>query len=213
MTFALVNTGTGQFHGFFGLRRDMSPADALKLIRDRYDVPDADRAIAVPKSMHTDWIARLGPNGLELYWDVQAQALKERPQKQIDASRMERRLSLLAATDWTQISDNDLSPGMVLAWAKYRQALRDYPETLDWPEPPDGPAEVPEPEPEAADVPHRLAQEMRDGETVAEAERRLSDELETLTQLVHGGGADEVQILRHEALMGLEFVAVGRSAK
>jgi hypothetical protein len=48
--------------------------------------------------------------------------------------------ALLAASDWTQISD---APVDAKAWAAYRQALRDLPETIkdptveiDWPEPP-----------------------------------------------------------------------------
>jgi hypothetical protein len=48
--------------------------------------------------------------------------------------------ALLAASDWTQISD---APVDAKAWAAYRQALRDLPETITdptaeikWPEPP-----------------------------------------------------------------------------
>lgn len=51
-----------------------------------------------------------------------------------------RRNALLAASDWTQIPD---APVDTKAWEKYRQALRDLPETItdptmpvDWPEPP-----------------------------------------------------------------------------
>lgn len=50
-----------------------------------------------------------------------------------------RRNVLLAASDWTQVGD---TPVDAVAWAKYRQALRDLPETTDdptnvvWPEPP-----------------------------------------------------------------------------
>ena len=49
---------------------------------------------------------------------------------------------LLAAADWTQISD---APVDAKAWAAYRQALRDFPATINtieelenpvWPEPP-----------------------------------------------------------------------------
>lgn len=46
----------------------------------------------------------------------------------------------LAASDWTQTAD---APVDAKAWASYRQALRDLPETVDdptmpydWPEPP-----------------------------------------------------------------------------
>ena len=53
--------------------------------------------------------------------------------------RLERNM-LLAASDWTQASD---APVDAKAWAKYRQALRDLPETIKdptaeikWPDPP-----------------------------------------------------------------------------
>ena len=39
------------------------------------------------------------------------------------------RNALLAACDWTQMSDSPLSSGKKTAWATYRQALRDMPET------------------------------------------------------------------------------------
>jgi len=51
-----------------------------------------------------------------------------------------KRDALLAASDWTQISDVSVD---AKAWAAYRQKLRDLPETIkdptveiDWPEPP-----------------------------------------------------------------------------
>lgn len=49
------------------------------------------------------------------------------------------RTRLLAASDWTQMGDAPLSKEEKAAWAGYRQALRDLPETVvsldsvDWP--------------------------------------------------------------------------------
>jgi hypothetical protein len=49
---------------------------------------------------------------------------------------------LLLRSDWTQLSDVDLTAEQKQAWAVYRQALRDiteqagFPETIDWPVPP-----------------------------------------------------------------------------
>lgn len=49
----------------------------------------------------------------------------------------------LSATDWTQLADAPLSPAGVTAFADYRQALRDLPDTspdpasLVWPEAPE----------------------------------------------------------------------------
>lgn len=46
----------------------------------------------------------------------------------------------LAACDWTQAGDSPLGAELKAAWAAYRQALRDIPETapdpaaLEWPE-------------------------------------------------------------------------------
>ena len=48
----------------------------------------------------------------------------------------------LAACDWTQVADAPLTAGEKQAWADYRQALRDIPQTHDnpadvsWPVPP-----------------------------------------------------------------------------
>lgn len=47
-----------------------------------------------------------------------------------------RRDQELAATDWTQMADADLTPEKKLEWKAYRQALRDYPETEVWPDKP-----------------------------------------------------------------------------
>jgi len=49
---------------------------------------------------------------------------------------------LLTASDWTQVADAPLSSAKKQAWADYRQALRDIPQTQDdpdsivWPETP-----------------------------------------------------------------------------
>ena len=40
-----------------------------------------------------------------------------------------RRDTLLAASDWSQIDDNQLSATKKAEWATYRQALRDLPST------------------------------------------------------------------------------------
>jgi hypothetical protein len=65
-------------------------------------------------------------------------------QKYNDAVRpaIQKRASLLAASDWTQIPNSPLTAEKQTAWATYRQALRDiptqteYPFTIVWPTPP-----------------------------------------------------------------------------
>ncbi|PZX09465.1 tail fiber assembly protein [Celeribacter halophilus] len=57
------------------------------------------------------------------------------------ASIRVKRDPLLAASDWTQMSDSPLSAEDKAAWAVYRQALRDITEAKDlsavvWPDPP-----------------------------------------------------------------------------
>lgn len=48
-----------------------------------------------------------------------------------EKSVRDKRDSLLAETDWTQVSDAPLSEVEVSAYATYRQALRDVPNNLD----------------------------------------------------------------------------------
>lgn len=54
----------------------------------------------------------------------------------------ETRDTFLAASDWTQIPDNQLTDDQRLEWASYRQALRDLPDTailgmsVEFPDPP-----------------------------------------------------------------------------
>lgn len=47
-----------------------------------------------------------------------------------------RRDGLLFACDWTQLPDAPLTEAQRAQWRTYRQALRDVPETGNWPEPP-----------------------------------------------------------------------------
>ena len=55
-----------------------------------------------------------------------------------------KRNSLLGASDWTQLPDSPLNEEQKAAWAEYRQALRDIPNTgvlnanlIQWPQPPE----------------------------------------------------------------------------
>jgi hypothetical protein len=48
----------------------------------------------------------------------------------LELIRLERN-ALLAQSDWTQLIDTHLTEQQKTAWAAYRQALRDLPETVD----------------------------------------------------------------------------------
>lgn len=82
--------------------------------------------------------------------DLETLAIVEKSQK-INKNEIamtllrERRDRLLAASDWTQMSDSPLTTTQKTAWKKYRQALRDLPKTCgeitdvesaDWPQTP-----------------------------------------------------------------------------
>jgi hypothetical protein len=57
---------------------------------------------------------------------------------------LQKRNTLLYASDWTQIPNNPLSVALQAEWATYRQELRDiskqsgYPYNVIWPTPPQG---------------------------------------------------------------------------
>jgi hypothetical protein len=65
-----------------------------------------------------------------------------RAQEALEALRRERNIKL-AMSDWTQLPDLPLNEEQKAAWAEYRQALRDIPNTgvfeqnlIQWPQPP-----------------------------------------------------------------------------
>jgi hypothetical protein len=78
-------------------------------------------------------------------WDAEALEYVVRPysfdELQTQHAKVrERRIELLKASDWTQITDYDLGADRE-AWATYRQALRDLadapnPFDITWPQPP-----------------------------------------------------------------------------
>lgn len=60
---------------------------------------------------------------------------------ELEAARRRQRDRLLAESDWTQLPDSPLSAEQRLAWAAYRQALRDLDMAgIDWPVIPAGDA-------------------------------------------------------------------------
>ena len=66
-----------------------------------------------------------------------------RAQEALEALRRQRNIKL-AMSDWTQLPDSPLNEQQKLAWAEYRQALRDIPNTgvlstdlIQWPQLPE----------------------------------------------------------------------------
>ena len=61
--------------------------------------------------------------------DVATKKLKKITiQQNIPGLIRQRRIGLLASSDWTQSADSPLSAGKKAEWAAYRQALRDLPD-------------------------------------------------------------------------------------
>ena len=58
-------------------------------------------------------------------------------QEEIDAksaiANRETRNQLLAASDWTVLTDSPMTTAKKTKWKTYRQALRDLPASADWP--------------------------------------------------------------------------------
>jgi len=77
----------------------------------------------------------------EAKWDAQEAAWAAGENDRLAAAAREKRNALLAACDWTQVAD---APVDNLAWAVYRQNLRDvpnqpgFPVTIIWPTQPAG---------------------------------------------------------------------------
>ncbi len=110
---------------------------------DRVAVTEAERDAALAALIPGHRIAA-GPDGkpivarAEIAPDVALSIIRARRDK------------LLRASDHSQMPDYPIDPDARAAWAAYRQALRDLPETLaaiggdpdqvEWPVPPDAPA-------------------------------------------------------------------------
>jgi hypothetical protein len=60
------------------------------------------------------------------------------PEADVLTDLLQQRNNKLAASDWTQMPDVPLTDEQVTAWREYRQALRDWPETVTdpWNPPP-----------------------------------------------------------------------------
>ena len=82
------------------------------------------------------------PKGIELIIDINSDTTvtkeieiddipKDTPNKALLERIRAKRNQLLSECDWTQFNDSPLSSAQKELWAKYRQELRDFPETCD----------------------------------------------------------------------------------
>jgi hypothetical protein len=75
----------------------------------------------------------------EAAWDAEEAAYAAGQNDRLAKQARAKRDDLLAASDWTQLSD---APVNGTSWATYRQALRDitaqsgFPQTINWPDAP-----------------------------------------------------------------------------
>ena len=65
--------------------------------------------------------------------DAQEQAWADGANDRLAAAHRATRNELLAASDWTVLTDSPLTTAQKTKWKTYRQALRDLPASEDWP--------------------------------------------------------------------------------
>jgi hypothetical protein len=101
----------------------------------KWAVIDGDDIVSIYTGQEPPEGSVLIPDGLNpfrLEWD--GIELKEAPTASLEAERAisnrEYRNQLLTVSDWTQLPD---APVDREAWAVYRQALRDLPNHVNWP--------------------------------------------------------------------------------
>jgi len=104
----------------------------------KWAVIEGDEIISIYQGQEPPKGAVLIPEGLNpfrLSWD--GEALSEAPTDALEAERAaanrEYRNQLLSSTDWTQLPDAPLSDEQKSAYGAYRQALRDLPNHVNFP--------------------------------------------------------------------------------
>lgn len=86
----------------------------------------------------TQAIEKSEPQNVDGAWVI-SWSIQQLPQEKAETNVRNRRNSLLSDCDWTQLSDASVDS---LAWANYRQELRDitdqagFPYNVNWPTPP-----------------------------------------------------------------------------
>lgn len=115
-----------------------------ELTREQWDALGYNEAVQIQRKPYTIYQTRW-EKGADLMYreEVVSQTTDTVAQSQAaaDAIRAERD-RLLAGSDWTQLADSSLEGSSMVIWQSYRQALRDvpqqvsFPEAVEWPEKP-----------------------------------------------------------------------------
>ena len=104
----------------------------------KWAVIEGDEIISIYQGQEPPKGAVLVPEGLNpfrLSWD--GETLSEAPTDALEAERAaanrDYRNQLLSSTDWTQLADAPLTDEQKATYGIYRQALRDLPNHVKWP--------------------------------------------------------------------------------
>lgn len=101
-------------------------------------IPEFDIATQAAREVMPSFISNEWVQTWEVY-ELSSEELAQRTEQKANEVRNERNKKL-TASDWTQVDDTPLSNSDKIAWAQYRQALRDlpsqegFPWNVIWPE-------------------------------------------------------------------------------
>lgn len=144
--FAFVNNETGNIESVIdiGLLATNYTDGQVQGEHTMFDVTDRDDLdVLITERAYKDgqWITRPPQPNIYYDWDNSTESWLLSDRFFLDV-RTERN-KLLASSDWTQLPDAPLNDEQKKAWAEYRQALRDLPESnltpdlIQWPQPPE----------------------------------------------------------------------------
>lgn len=144
--FAFVNNNTGSVEsiidiGLLATNYADGQVQGDHTMLDVTDRDDLDVLITERSYKNGQWIKRPPQPNIYYDWDNSTESwlLSDRFFLEIRTERNK----LLASSDWTQLPDSPLTPEQKKAWADYRQALRDLPESnltpdlIQWPQSPE----------------------------------------------------------------------------
>lgn len=146
-SYSLYDKKTGLFTGqvFIGGEESLAvnTPDSCSVMEGIFDSLSQRVDIATGKVVGYQPPAPAGNEFEKFSWDMVSKRWKSAPtQAAIARDARAKRTLMLAASDWTQVADVDLTEGDKKSWASYRKALRDipkqdgFPNSITWPIPP-----------------------------------------------------------------------------